>query len=286
VRRNSHLSRRSLEPLGEARGPAQVARSGRSEFEDRAAWSPCDGAARGEPRVWPLRTDASRRRVPTALIPRRGRSGRPRTTEAHLGILTGPPHPPRNLVRARALARIRGREQATRTGTGDLEVSPHAAALPIRTSHSRLPEQRRFGKSTSPTAVTACQVRQDPIPLPFAPPLHPIAARRRDAGRGHRQLRLVTASVSSEGIISRRPELHGGRELFVRPSGSRRELRRGPRQERRDRGQDWRARRRGSARAFMTPQQRVVNAARASYVYVSGSSAGNPGGPERGESAQ
>src|SRR5437870_13071409 len=81
VRRNSHLPRSSLEPHGEALGPAQVARSGRREFEDRAVWAPCDDPARGDPRVWPLRTDASRRRVPAALIPRRGRSGHPRTTD-------------------------------------------------------------------------------------------------------------------------------------------------------------------------------------------------------------
>ena len=67
MRRNSHLSRTSLPPLGEARGSAQVARACRRDFDDRAAWS-CHDPARRDPRVRPLMTDARRRRARAALL--------------------------------------------------------------------------------------------------------------------------------------------------------------------------------------------------------------------------
>jgi len=143
----------------------------------------------------------------------------------------------------RCLGRWRGSaEPRTRREPARAGQSPRRG--PSDSDESRVrPGATTMWEEHQPDDGDRSQVRQGPIALPFAPPLHPIDARRRDVGRGGRQVRLVTASVSSEGIVSGQPEPHGGRELFALLSGSRRELRRGPRPERRDRLQDWRARR-------------------------------------------
>jgi hypothetical protein len=73
----------------------------------------------------------------------------------------------------RCLGRWRGsaeprtrREPARATPSQGSEVSPHAAALPIRTSRVCVPEQRRCGKSTSPTTVTVAKCDKVPLLYP------------------------------------------------------------------------------------------------------------------------
>ena len=168
MRRNSHLSRTSLPPLGEARGSAQVARACRRDFDDRAAWS-CHDPARRDPRVRPLMTDARRRRARAALLPRRGRSGRRAQGQAAARARRGVANP-------RTAAR-RGRRSARRVpdARAGHRVRPASSAAPETT----IQRHRHRGERTlGPPGVTRAAERGRGIcVVGFA--LGPSAARRR-----------------------------------------------------------------------------------------------------------